>query len=87
MRKLKPYLEDIVYLIELSLIVMTGKLLRVVVVGSLPSVIKVKNTVIDSRWVALPILFVLLVIIAWLLHRRLHAWLLTKDWWIRKEDE
>lgn len=86
MHKLRPHLETILYLVELSLIALTGWLLRIVVVNKLPPTIKVGATVLDSRWITLPVSFALIFAVAWFLHKRLHSWLSTQEWWATGEN-
>ncbi len=86
MRRLLSYAGDIVYLMELGLIALTAWLLRILVVNRLPATVKIGATVLDSRWITLPVSFVLIVTIAWFLHRRLHIWLSKQEWWVTQED-
>jgi len=81
MRRLLSYAGDIVYLMELGLIALTAWLLRILVVNRLPATVKIGATVLDSRWITLPVSFALIIAVAWFLHKRLHIWLSRQEWW------
>ncbi len=81
MRNAYKYLGFPLTVLEILLASLTGYLIRSLIIDKLSLELELAPLHVSSKWIILPLVLVILLVLLWRLDRILRAWLAKQTWW------
>lgn len=81
MSNASKYLGFPLTILEVLLASLTGYLIRSLIIDKLSFELELASLHVSSKWIVLPLVLMILLVLLWRMDRILRAWLARQAWW------